>query len=377
MTANTLEESLAAARSEHLWDGPMIDCDVHAHVASLDVILGYVDPMWREYMVERHVEMPGSWITVYPPEAPSSVRPEWRQAPEPPGSTHVILREQALDRWNVQHAIVNCYAGLDSMRHPDFASAIATAINDWLIDQWLDRDDRLRASIVVPIHTTADAVKEIERVGSHPGFVQVLMPVRAPQPYGRRNWHPLFDAITSYDLVFGLHWGGTCDGAPTPCGWPAWFVEEQVGEQQVFMAQLTSMLAEGLFLQFPNLRVAFLESGFAWVPSLLWRIDKDWKGLRRTVPWMHELPSETVRRHVRFATAPVNAGPPAMFADIIEWLSPHLLMYSSDYPHHHNDDLGTLLRAIPEADRAGVMAGHARAWYRLGGDESIEADRQP
>jgi hypothetical protein len=172
--------------------------------------------------------------------------------------------------------------------------------------------------------------------------------------------------VTAANLVLGVHWGGTSDGAPTPCGWPSWFIEEAVGEQQVYMAQLTSMLAEGLFVQFPTLRVAFLEGGFAWAPSLLWRIDKDWKGLRRTVPWMHELPSETVRRHVRFATAPVNAGPPELFSDVIQWLSPELLMYSSDYPHHHNDDVYALLETIAEEARPGVMAENARAWYGLG-----------
>jgi predicted TIM-barrel fold metal-dependent hydrolase len=363
---DTIADGLTRARSEQLWDGPVIDCDVHAHIASLEVILPYIDPAWREYMGERCVEMPGSWKSVYPPNAPSSVRPEFRlDTDEAPASSHALVQAQALEPGNLQYALLSCYAGLDSLRHPDLAAVMASAINDWLIDQWLSRDDRLRASLVVPIHTTADAIKEIERVGDHPGFVQVLMPVRAPQPYGRRNWYPLFEAITAHDLVFGLHWGGTSDGAPTPCGWPSWFVEECAGEQQVYMAQLTSMLVEGLFVRFPTLRVALLEGGFAWAPSLLWRIDKDWKGLRRTVPWMHELPSETVRRHVRFATAPVNAGPAAMFADLIEWLSPALLMYSSDYPHHHNDDVCELLRMIPETDRPGVMAENARDWYRL------------
>src|SRR5580700_1151328 len=166
---DTIADGLTRARSEQLWDGPVIDCDVHAHIASLEVILPYIDPAWREYMGERCVEMPGSWKSVYPPNAPSSVRPEFRlDTDEAPASSHALVQAQALEPGNLQYALLSCYAGLDSLRHPDLAAVMASAINDWLIDQWLSRDDRLRASLVVPIHTTADAIKEIERVGDHP-----------------------------------------------------------------------------------------------------------------------------------------------------------------------------------------------------------------
>jgi predicted TIM-barrel fold metal-dependent hydrolase len=51
---------------------------------------------------------------------------------------------------------------------------------------------------------------------------------------------------------------------------------------------------------------------------------------------------------------------------VIEWLgSDDLLMFASDYPHLHADDIDTLLAVMPEAMRANVMAGTARRWYRL------------
>ena len=56
----------------------------------------------------------------------------------------------------------------------------------------------------------------------------------------------------------------------------------------IFQAQLTSLIAEGAFERFPELRVVLLESGFGWLPPLLWRLDKEWKGLRREIPWVKQ-----------------------------------------------------------------------------------------
>lgn len=362
-TPVTLTETVTGAREDGLWTGPLIDTDVHARFADLSVLRPYLPKVWRDFVDERGYTAPPALATVRPPNAPGTVRPEWRDARA--GAELGALRAHTLDAWDVERAVVNCYAGIDSVRHPDLAAALARAVNDWLIAEWLDRDDRLRASLVVPVHTVADAAAEIERVGGHPGFVQVLLPARAPQLYGRRNWYPLLEAATGQDLALGLHFGGTSDGAPSPCGWPSWYIEEYVAEQQVFMSQLVSLIVEGAFQQFPTLRVAVLEAGFTWLPSLLWRFDKEWKGLRRTTPWLTRPPSELVRDHVRFATAPIDAATTAQLRDVVEWTGPELLMFSSDYPHQHADDIRVLLAAMTPEQASGVMAGNARAFYRL------------
>ena len=48
------------------------------------------------------------------------------------------------------------------------------------------------------------------------------------------------------------------------------------------------------------------------------------------------------------------------------WLvTDELLMFATDYPHWHDDDLGSLLGALSEDARGKLMAENARAWYRL------------
>jgi uncharacterized protein len=209
-------------------------------------------------------------------------------------------------------------------------------------------------------------VEEIERVGAHPAFVEVLFPVRSDRLYGNRNWHAVYETMTLHDIVLGLHWGGTAEGPSTPTGWPSWFVEEYAAEQQAYMAQITSLIGEGVFQAFPALRVGVGEIGFAWLPSLMWRLQKEWKGLRRDIPWVNRSPAELIREHMRFTVAPLDAGPPQDLARIVEWLgSEDILMFASDYPHTHEVDVPLLLDVVPETMRPNMMAETARRLYRL------------
>ncbi len=350
---------------QRVWADPIIDCDVHAQIPSLDVLFKYQDPVWVEAARERGWQGTSTAIA-YPPEAETSVRDEWKISGVVPASNVGLLRKQILDPTRTERAIVNCYYGVDTMRHPDWAAALASSINDWLIEKWLEKDERLRASIVIPARDPIAAAKEIDRVGAHPGFVQVLLPVRSDRLYGHRSFWPLYEAIVRHDLVAGIHWGGQSEGAPSPTGWASWYSEEMAAEVQVYAAQLTSLVMEGTFQKFPKLRVSMLEGGFAWVPTWSWNMNKKWKGLRRETPWVNRLPTEIIRDHFRFSTAPADLGPPESMRQIIEWFGTEdILMFASDYPHFHLNDTATLLSLMPESMRANVMSETARRWYRL------------
>jgi uncharacterized protein len=356
-----------------VWPGNVIDCDVHANVPSLDALFKYQDAVWVEAARERGWKGP-STVVAYPPASPTTARDEWRVGTTPPASELKLLQRHILEPWKTEYAIVNCYYAVDGLRHPDWAIALASSVNDWIIENWLEKDKRLRASLVIPGRDPVAAAKEIDRVGGHPGFVQVLLPVRSDRLYGHRSYWPMFEAMVRHDLVAGIHWGGQPEGAASPTGWASWFAEEMSAEVQVFAAQLTNLIVEGTFQKFPELRVAMLEGGFAWLPTWMWNLNKKWKGLRREIPWVNRPPSDIVRDHFRFSTAPTDMGPPTHMAKIIEWLGTEdILMFASDYPHLHTDDLTQLLAIMPESMRANVMSETARRWYRLPGSPTGES----
>src|SRR5437879_13343202 len=106
---------------------------------------------------------------------------------------------------------------------------------------------------------------------------------------------------------------------------------------KVFATQVTSMVREGVFDQFPTLRVTLLEAGFTWLPAHMWRFDKEWRNLRRLVPWVKRTPSEYIREHVRLTVQPLDAPPdPKALLQIVNQLGSEDTLFSArEYRHQH------------------------------------------
>jgi predicted TIM-barrel fold metal-dependent hydrolase len=362
MTTALLEDT----SRDQVWAGAVIDCDVHANVPSIETLFEFQPDVWVQAAKERGWRGPTGINLAYPAGAPTTAREEWRPKGQMPASSLDLLQRDILDPWRTERAILNCYYAISSVRHPDWAIALARSVNDWIVSHWLDRDPRLRASLVIPARDPDAAAREIDRVGGHPGFVQVLMPVRSERLYGQRIFWPIYEAMTRHDLVAGIHWGGTSEDGASPTGYAAWYAEEYAAETQVYASQLTSMIVEGVFQKFPTLRVSMLEGGFAWVPTWGWNLNKKWKGLRREIPWVNRPPMDIIRDHFRFSIAPLDMGPLDQMATIVKWFgSEDMLMFATDYPHLHVGDLRGFLSILPESMRARVMGETARAWYRL------------
>jgi predicted TIM-barrel fold metal-dependent hydrolase len=211
-------------------------------------------------------------------------------------------------------------------------------VNDWIAKELLDREPRLRASILVPMHDPQAAVTEIERVAKDRRFVQVLVLAMGDLMLGRRIHWPVYAAAEKHDLPIGVHAGSTYQRAPTPSGWPAHRVEDYIAQSSAFENQLVSFVTEGVFQKFPKLKLVLIESGFTWLPSLLWRTGKLWRGVRPEVPWLERSPAEIIRDHVRLTLQPIDAPDRDMLERTLDHIgSDRMLLFSTDFPHWQFD----------------------------------------
>ncbi len=121
--------------------------------------------------------------------------------------------------------------------------------------------------------------------------------------------------------------------------------------------------------RFPDLRVAFLESGSGWAPYWLDRMDEHCEVQGDKLPALKQKPSESFQRQCFVAMDPDDH----VAASTLRGLGDACVVWSSDYPHPDapfpgavRESLATLA-GLPEESIRKVMGGDAR---RLSGLEA-------
>ena len=130
-------------------DPAPIDCDLHPTVPAMAALLPYLDDhLARHRGPARHRRPEHDLLPVRQPAHRA------RRLAGRPGASRRRRwsgwATEALDPFGTQLAICNCLYGVQAQFSEDLGAALARAVNDWIAREWLDRDPRLRASIVVP-----------------------------------------------------------------------------------------------------------------------------------------------------------------------------------------------------------------------------------
>lgn len=342
----------------------IIDADVHQTWVDKDEVLKRLPAYFRAENFQIPVGVYANPVSVNRLDA---IGPNG----EPPGSTREMLCSQHLDAFGIDVAILtgNAILGLGTHPHAEFAKAVAHAYNDALAETWLTWDDRFYGAMLVAPQDPAAAAREIRERGSHPRIVEVLMCSATRIPLGQSYYWPIYEAVEEMGLPVSVHPGTEGRGISNGfiAGPPSTYLEWHTNLSQNYMGQIVSLVCEGVFAKFPKLKFVAKEGGLAWIPGVLWRLDKNWKALRSSVPWLTRLPSEYIFDHVRFTSQPIEEPErPEFLHQLFEMIhADRTLMFSSDYPHWDNDSPRHALPRLPEDLTARIMHGNAEDTYPL------------
>ncbi|GAB3348032.1 amidohydrolase family protein [Amycolatopsis echigonensis] len=349
----------------------VVDTDVHPVPRSLDELAEYYEEPWRSF------EFTG-------PQRPIDNNTRIAQTPNggnrvdakppgggPPGSDPAFAARQLRAMADVAHAILIPLASVRPRENPEREAAACRATNKWLADTWLgkdNQDDMFRGSLRIAIDEPRLAVAEIEHWAGHPGFVQVAMGPSTKVPLGDPVFDDVHRAAARHGLPLAVH-PLTAPGARllTAVGYPSYFSEYHSEMALGSAAHLISLIFNGTFERYPDLRCVIIESGIAWATPLLWKMDRHWREFREAYPWLRRKPSEVVAERVRFTTQPLENPTPARdLVDIIEFTGiDQLFMFSSDYPHHDTDEPDWVLGHLPPRLRERIMGANALDFYGL------------
>ncbi len=254
-----------------------------------------------------------------------------------------------LDRMGLEGSVLYPTIGLayGLMREVAFATATATAYNNWLEGEYTKKDGRLYGVGLMPLENPEGAIKEMRRCKTErTNFVAMLLPsvTASGMTYGHSSFWPIYQEAERLGMPLALH-GGPSTGFGFDHFRP--FIKVHTLEHPVpLMIQLTDMMFSGVFDDFPKLKVAFLEGGASWVPFMMDRLDYEYdtvqgidirKKVRHRPSWyMTETDSfwvscEMGERALKYT---------------IDMMGSDRVIYASDFPHEPTED--DLMGDIPE-----------------------------
>ena len=209
-------------------------------------------------------------------------------------------------------------------------------------------DKRMHGAAYIPFAYGEDIALQFLKQAIKDGFSVIMIDTIAPQG-SKASTHPDFDIvwkeIEENDIAITLHVGADNGWDPVPLSFynngsnvPTHKEGDAPRDALAYMGIsycaelfLASMIFDGVFSRFPQLRVGVVELGASWIISWMKHLDQSFRAFRRLqdLSQVELLPSEYVQKHIKVTAFP---------GEDIGWLlnngAEDLMMFASDYPHH-------------------------------------------
>lgn len=258
----------------------------------------------------------------------------------------------------------------------ELALAGTRAHNRWLAEFCQEMPARRAGIGLIHLNDVDDAIEDVKWIAENGLRGGVLLPLPSPgehwlRPLNHPDYDRLWAVIQDHDLVMNQHSGqGSPPYADAQGSTPLWALEMPFYVQRGF----THLIMGGVFERFPGLRYILTESGCAWAPGLMKRLDgmyMAWKSgaigeidASGDTP-LTELPSFYAKRNcwygASFPTEADVAGRDVVGVDRILW--------GNDYPHfegcypYSRENMRLAFSKLPENEVRMMLGENAAALY--------------
>jgi uncharacterized protein len=246
----------------------------------------------------------------------------------------VALSRKAMDCMALDYQIFFPSALLFLGMHPqrEIEAELATAYNRWIIEQVLPHEPRMKAMLYLPFNTPEAAEATVKRFLGAPGVVGFLVTSTRYQPVHANEYMRLYAMLEEAGMPIGFHAHHNWHNEYTR------HLNRFVSMHAISfvlsnMVHLTNWVINGLPERFPRLKVMWIESGLAWLPFLMQRLDHEYLMRVSEAPLLKRLPSQYISE-MFYTIQPMEATNLKLLEATFEAIRADTqLLYASDWPH--------------------------------------------
>lgn len=246
----------------------------------------------------------------------------------------VALARKAIDQMGLDYQIMFTGAMLTLGMHPvpEIEAALANAFNQWMVERILPEEDRVRAFLYLPFNDPKAAEATVERYLGAKGVAGFLVSSMRHKPVHANEYMRLYRMLEESGQVLAFHAANTWQDQYT--GQLNKFLSmHAISFTLCNMVHITNWVVNGMPERFPKLKVIWVESGLAWVPFMMQRLDHEYMMRSSEAPLLKGLPSDYMRQ-MYYTSQPMEHTSDEMLEMTFKAINAKTqLLYASDWPH--------------------------------------------
>ncbi len=374
-TRTLLKNAAHQAEVRHYEDFLIVDVDSHHYeTEAFREISDYVDdPVLRHEFRYQGMSRGGvgSESGSYQEIGGRITRYPLRRTEKVPATPHrdLTLMERWMDALGVDMAIMFPTPMLNLSNCPriQVEVAMARAYNRWLCDKILSQNPRLKSMLYLPFHdpeATYDLVKEF---ADRPGVIGFMVTSTHYRANYDNAYMKTYAMLQERNLPLGFHAAFTwTDQSLQLCN--RFIGVHALGFTWCNMLHMTNWITNGMPERFPRLKTIWIESGLAWIPFLMQRLDNEFMMRTSDCGLLKRKPSEYMRE-MYYTSQPMemvdNRAALELTFDMMK--ADTQLLYSSDYPHWDMDLPSTIydLPFLSAEAKRNILGGNAQRLFGL------------
>jgi uncharacterized protein len=280
----------------------------------------------------------------------------------------VELTRRAMNSMGIDYMVVFPTPMLQLGTHPqpEVEVELGRAFNKWLIDRILPEDKRMLGLPYLPFCDPDACLRIVEEYKDKPGVVGFTVTTTRYKAVHHNSYMKLYSAIeaSGKPLAFhaGYHWGD-----PSMMQINRFIGMHAISFVHFSMVHLTNWVLNGLPERFPKLKVIWIESGLAWVPFMMQRLDNEYLMRSSEAPLLKRRPSEYMRE-MFFTSQPLETSNMKLTQATFEAIKADTqLLFSSDWPHWDFDTPSTIydLPFLTEPQKRNILGLNAAKLFGL------------
>ncbi|MGQ4556827.1 amidohydrolase family protein [Halobellus sp. GM3] len=240
---------------------------------------------------------------------------------------------------------------------------LSKTYTEYMLDKVVDPSEGIYTMIPAPFQDPEYTVELVDEYADEDGIVGLCMITAGPEPpLGNRRYEPIYDICEKKGLPVNFHTGGAGLEEFHIKGYEEFIETHTLGFLFNNMAQVVSLVVQGIPEKYPNLDIMFQESGIFWIPNIMHRLDAEYLKRPSEAPVLEKLPSEYMKEFyygIQPLEVPENE---EHLEHVIEMIGgADRLMYASDYPHWDYDRPSVITdrEFLSEAEKARILSGTA------------------